>query len=205
MNTSLSILRLCLLVLILAPTHSRAASVIYSAYGDSLSGSLGGVAFSNAAYTIRLSAFTENIVDMQSAFGYPVPAFVNAGAAGAGSIEIAGAGTAVFNHILEIVSIDMRSFGGITQIALRLDQGDVGDFPIIAGSDFDAWNLLDPFSKTVQAQVVPSSNVMTSMGVLAITGVTGSVTYTTSIPEPSALSLLAVGLGGLAMMRRRRL
>jgi len=25
-----------------------------------------------------------------------------------------------------------------------------------------------------------------------------------SVPEPSALSLLAVGLGGLAMMRRRR-
>jgi hypothetical protein len=28
---------------------------------------------------------------------------------------------------------------------------------------------------------------------------------TDNVPEPSALSLLAIGLGGLAMMRRRRL
>jgi hypothetical protein len=28
--------------------------------------------------------------------------------------------------------------------------------------------------------------------------------YGTSVPEPSAFSLLAVGLGALAMMRRRR-
>ena len=42
-------------------------------------------------------------------------------------------------------------------------------------------------------------------GLAAATTANEAISSTlTSVPEPSALSLLAIGLGGLAMMRRRR-
>jgi hypothetical protein len=41
------------------------------------------------------------------------------------------------------------------------------------------------------------------MGLYTTTG-GASASFVYSVPEPSALSLLALGIGGLAMMRRRR-
>jgi hypothetical protein len=59
---------------------------------------------------------------------------------------------------------------------------------------------------TVGAIVYPlwgSSYLSSAFGINGYDGL-GDPGYMTVIPEPSALSLLAVGLGGLAMMRRRR-
>jgi len=152
---------------------AMAAPITYKATGSSLSGSLGGVPFTNAAYTIRLLADTDNISG--AVFTGFLTYYVNTGAAGAGSIEIAGVGTAVFSHILEIFTIDRRPRAE-SEIVFRLDSGAVGDLPRISG-DFDAWNLLGPFSKTGQALVFPSSNTNTSLGLLSITGTAGDVTY----------------------------
>jgi hypothetical protein len=41
------------------------------------------------------------------------------------------------------------------------------------------------------------------MGLYTTTG-GASASFVYTVPEPSALSLLAAGIGGLAMMRRRR-
>ena len=187
-------------------SKASAASITYYGIGEGMSGSLGSVVFSSAAYKITMPSDTSNIIDYQATAGYPFPLYNVSGVPGVGSIEIAGVGTATFSNLLSILSFDQRSFGGVSGLAFRLDDGAVGALPSLYGN-FNAWNLMGPFSRT--GFVGPSDTPLnvdmgTSMGNLRITGLSGNLTYTTELPEPSALSLLAVGLGGLAMIRRRR-
>lgn len=198
---------LCLsLLLILACAQGQAATIIYSGIGESISGSLGGVLFSNAAYTITLPSDTDNIVNYQTLYpGFPFPAYNIDGVAGVGSIEIAGVGTATFTNALGILSLDQRLFGSTTQIAFRLDNGAVGSLPQISG-DFDVWNLTAPYSRTAPVDAIPLNIDMgTSMGALRITGLGGNFTFTTAtIPEPSRALLSLAGLGMLVLRRHRR-
>ena len=188
-------------------SKASAASITYYGIGEGMSGSLGSVVFSSAAYKITMPSDTSNIIDVQAAIsGYPFPSYIIDGVSGVGSIEIAGVGTATFSNVLSIFSYDMRSYiGGRSGIGFRLDDGAVGDLPSLYGN-FDAWNLMGPFSQTGfvgPADIALDLDMGTSMGNLRITGLSGNLTVTT-VPEPSALSLLAVGLGGLAILRRRR-
>jgi hypothetical protein len=195
------------LLITFACGQGQAATIIYSGIGDSISGSLGGVVFSNAAYTITLPSDTANIIDIQALYpGYPIPVYNIEGVSGIGSIEIAGVGTATFTNALGLIAADQRIFGGTTQIAFRLDNGAVGSLPFISG-DFDVWDLTDPYSRTAPVDPTMPLNVDmgTSMGALRITGISGNITFTTSaIPEPSRALLSMAGLGILAMRRRRR-
>jgi hypothetical protein len=125
------------LLMTFACVQGQAATIIYSGIGDSISGSLGGVVFSNAAYTITLPSDTANIVDGQALFGLSFPIYYIEGVTGIGSIEIAGVGTATFTNALGLIAVDQRTFGATTQIAFRLDNGSVGSLPFISG-DFDA-------------------------------------------------------------------
>jgi hypothetical protein len=189
-----------------ACAQGRAATIIYTGIGDSISGSLGGVGFSNAAYTITLPSDTANIRDAQALFGLPFPYYYIEGVTGIGSIEIAGVGTATFTNALGLVDLDQRTFGGTNQIGFRLDNGSVGSLPFISG-DFDVWNLTAPYSRTAPADPTMPLNIDmgTSMGALRLTGISGNLTFTTSaIPEPSRALLSMAGLGILAMRRRRR-
>ena len=186
-------------------SKASAASITYYGIGEGMSGSLGSVVFSSAAYKITMPSDTSNVTDYQATAGYPFPLYNVSGVPGVGSIEIAGVGTATFSNLLGIISFDQRSFGGVSGLGFRLDDGAVGALPILYG--INAPNLMGPFSLT--GFVGPSDTPLnvdmgTSMGNLRITGVSGNLTYTTELPEPSAFSLLAVGLGGLAMIRRRR-
>jgi hypothetical protein len=194
------------LLMTFACVQGQAATIIYSGIGDSISGSLGGVVFSNAAYTITMPSDTANIGDGQALFGVPFPVYFNDGVTGIGSIEIAGVGTATFTNALGLIALDQRTFGGTTQIGFRLDKGSVGSLPFISG-DFDAWDLTAPYSRTAPADPTMPLNIDmgTSMGALRLTGISGNLTFTTSaIPEPSRALLSMAGLGILAMRRRRR-
>lgn len=185
-------------------SKASAATITYYGIGESMSGSLGGVVFSSAAYKITLPSDTSNIFD-GLANGYPFPVYNIDGVTGIGSIEIAGVGTATFNNALGIVSYDQRLYGDKTYISFRLDNGAVGSLPFLSGN-FDAWNLTAPYSRTapVVTTAMPFNIDMgTSMGNLRITGLSGNMTYTTEVPEPSVLSLLGVGLGVVLRHRRR--
>jgi len=62
-----------------------------------------------------------------------------------------------------------------------------GDMPFQAGVYWNQENIDSTFSPSTY--LAPTDRSLTSLGL---------------VPEPSAVSLLAIGLGGLAMLRRRR-
>ena len=80
-----------------------------------------------------------------------------------------------------------------TWTAVAITDYSNGFIPEIGGNSGALW---DPFAGVID-DVRIYNRALTASEVAEI--------YTTeSVPEPSALSLLAIGLGGLAMMRRRR-
>jgi PEP-CTERM motif len=166
-----------------------ASSIVYTMTGT-LSGSLNGHAFSDAAFTIVLDGNTSNITD---------DAGVLLNQATSDTISIAGFTTTDFTQPVDAVAIPSFAFAG------------VGDFATTSGIAIDnaslaTWNLATAFGPVEQTggAYAAEGTIETGLGALVITGaenVSFSSTLT-SAPEPATVGLVALSLIGIAVRRR---
>ena len=142
----------------------------------------------------------------KAAYGSPSGTWYNyaTGSDSAPSAVASGTSGAVYNG--QGAPADITNAGGLSPYGTMAQNGNVWEWNESAfdGSNNSAsenrelrggsWNLGSNFlDASTRLSLVPTTYENPSIGLRVA-----------SVPEPSALSLLAVGLGGLAMIRRRR-
>ena len=184
-------------------TQAQASPIDYS-LATSVSGTLGGTAFTNALVTVTLTGDTENVTPG------PVPftdVLVNSGSA---TVSVSGFATTTFTDSIVIVSTlnDLTLFG--SPAVLILDNTTGTGILLQTGSTFSTYDLrgpLGPLSGT--GGVASGSHVTpifpTTAGDLtwAIGQPLGTSTFTAvATPEPVTLVLLGSGLAAVFARRR---
>ncbi|MFO0953726.1 MAG: hypothetical protein U0835_21735 [Isosphaeraceae bacterium] len=188
-------------------THAQV--IVYTETGT-LSGTLGGTAFTNAAVTITTTSTVNNIV-FTSFSGGAIPAYTNTGTT---TIQIAGFGLATFNGTDSIGALS----GDLS--ALQPGLGIVGIYDYTLGNALlfnpytipALYDLSTPATYT-GAGISNDITVSTTLGTLVLTSssATGNATFTTSlaaVPETSPLLMSAlaapIGLAAVRFRRRRK-
>ncbi len=186
----------CAALAVLSASASAAAVMTYTQTAT-LSGSLGGTSFTNAAVTLRMSADTANIQPLP--YG-SFPAWSNAGVT---TIDIDGFDTATFNGSSDygVYAIDVSYYYSF---------GVVGFARLNSFSQIWATNqYIEPsYSLATENTFTGAFNYgapsSTTLGELVFNGASGSSTFTAAaVPEPSACALLGLGAVGLVARRRR--
>ena len=116
------------------------------------------------------------------------------------------ADTAVYNHSTSVGPADITDAGGLSPYGTMAQGGNVWEWTEKARDDIGFDNR-EMRGGSWNSDTYVSGTLTASYRGLDMTGAGFSFNgfRVASVPEPSALSLLTVGLGGLAMMRRRRL
>jgi hypothetical protein len=203
-HTMLIIRRPMMVAIILALSAGwvQADPITYVETGT-MSGSINGMLFSDAAVTITTVADTANITFTNNPGG--VPTFENAGVT---TIQIAGVGTATFTgDTIGAFSEDLSVFTpglegvGITDLTAQVSLlGNLANGPPF-------YDLSTSFSATASG-FTGGGGFMTTLGELAIASVSGDATFTATlspaVPEPSSLALCGIaGFVGLGCARAR--
>ena len=183
----------CSVVLFAGAQSSQAGTLSYTQV-STLSGTIGGTAFTNATVTFQTSADTANTISGGGAYLL----------AGTTTVDIDGIGTATLNgsdsfgvFALSFNGLKVAGFADITtQVAIAY----IG-IPT-------AYDLSTAASFTGTNAFVGNRNNATSLGILHITGASGSGSFTATevadAPEPSSMALLAGALAAAVGFRRKR-
>jgi hypothetical protein len=178
-------------------TTSSAALISYTMTGT-LSGSLNGTSFTNRAITLTTTTDTANVVDRKA--NQYVPEWSITGTT---TIDISGLQTVTLNNADYGVwatdwSDDFIGLVGFKRISdnkdiLRIYQGNNPDYNLTTAGTFSG-----------SSETSSNTTYNTSGGNLVITSTSGNGTFTAvAVPEPSTLSLVALGAIGLASRRRK--
>jgi hypothetical protein len=184
-------------------TCAQSAVVTYSLSGGTVSGTLNGVAFLNASYTVTADADPSNFV-LGSTVGLPMisqPAVT--------TMTIAG---------FSPFQITVPNFGPLlVDTSTVFGPGTVfGGFAAQAGPDLDllglaTLGLIPSFSGSVSVtgSLLGSANntLTTTAGDLVITSFNGIATFTgefPAVPEPTSMAIFGLGALGMATYRARR-
>jgi hypothetical protein len=166
-----------------------AESITYTMSGD-ISGTLGGVGFSDAAFTFVLDGeptgvTSDGVGDLSNA-------------ATSNSISIAGFATDEFTGGIDAYATPLLGDAGILNST-------ESDGIVIANPGFVVWNLETSLGPLPDSGGVSIEGTLdTSLGVLSITGAE-NVSFgasTTTVPEPATIGLIALSLFGIALRRR---
>ncbi|MEQ9206777.1 MAG: hypothetical protein RLN78_05370 [Phycisphaerales bacterium] len=182
---------IALLPLACFASTALASPIAYTLEGVA-DGSLAGVAFADAAFTITLTGDTDDIFDNDAGHRTILDS--------AATIDIAGITTgAIFTPLMSLVAVDTTDllvFGNWdTDLALI----------IMDETGFDGYALGAPYGPITDLSpgaVFQFTNIGTSAGGVSFTQM-DSVTFSaTAIPSPASLATLS--LAGLVASRRRR-
>ena len=173
-------------ILLASATAARADQITFTETAVG-SGSLGNTSFSDALITLTGVGDTANITFLVP--GVPIlPMTVQ--------VEIAGLGTATFTDAVHAFSNQNTLIAGFNDKTIG------PDILTLSNAAFAAYGLTTPINVTGPVSFF-GNGFHTSAGIFDITGVTGDVTFTaTSVPEPSALALAALGAAGCLAARR---
>ena len=182
-------------VALAALSATASAAVMTYTQTATLSGTLGGTSFTNAAVTFRMTADTANIQIISNEILMPT-------LAGVTTIDIAGFETATFNGSSDfgVLAADYSTEVGFSAVGFA-DLTNVTSIAFIYQTSEPAYGLATATTLTGTGRF-NSGPFSTTLGDLELTGASGSSTFT-AVPEPSAFVLLGLGAIGLATRRRR--
>jgi hypothetical protein len=168
------------------------ASLIVYTEQDTVSGSLGGVGFTNATMTLVLTGDTSNVTNPSSGL------FQNAGPA---TVAISGLGSGTFLDSIIVFAFQPNQAAGFEDITKPADILDTLLAPPLGS--YDLTTSIGPVLGT--AAFNPSTGFATSAGTLVLTAASNP-TFSAAVaaPETSSLGLVGIGLAGVVVIARRK-
>ena len=181
---------LLLVAIAMSPMHSAIANPISYELSGVASGSIGGVSFTNDSFTLTGTADTDGA--FSGGPGVTVNPLISL------MIDLNGFGTAFAVDPFSFFSNQSISTGGF----IDLFNGDIFDF---SGPDFatyDGISALAPVSVSTSF-LAPYFTSLGNLDLTDVTALTFRARQPVSVPEPSSISLFALGLIGVILLRRR--
>jgi hypothetical protein len=186
----------------------QAIDMVYTMSGGTFSGSLNGVAFTSATYSITATADPAN-VQTGSYFGYPLYTLL-----ATPSITINGFAPATLTASdWKVMSVDLNnSQSGVSAVIFGQLLASTPDFELVFPNGSGLYNNFSTPASYTQADFgvgSGSNSLATSAGALLVTANSGTGTgvgvfTVVAVPEPSTYALTAIATGVMAYLARRR-
>jgi hypothetical protein len=180
------------------PTGPALAVPITYTEDATATGSLGGVAFTDAMVTLTMINDTTNVTN-------PSPGlFLNIGTA---TVSVNGDTPVAFTDSIAVFSNQTVSVGGFADVSFATPL-DILDTTNAAFAAYDLKSFIGPLSGS-PANIDFNVSFPTADGAFILTALAGpastfTATATPGVPEPGMLSLFGAALAGLGLIRRRK-
>jgi hypothetical protein len=173
------------------------ASTIYYTESITTDGSLGGTAFTGKLVTLTFTADTTNVTFFQ---GSGFTQYTNVPTVS--TVNVAGIGTATFSDAMSLSVFAFSTFSEFSATDTATSTDILDTFAVTSG--FAGYNMQGPLAPVSGGAAYPVGTLFgTDLGNFELTKTGGGVsTVAATLPEPSSLGLLAIGLFGVAARRQ---